>query len=675
MNARPGGHPVNILLVDDKPSNLLVLEAILDELGEHLVRATSGEQALLLLADDDFAVVLLDVRMPTMSGFETARRIRANPRASRTPIVFLTATQEDEFSPDEAYELGAVDFMTKPLSPAILRAKVAIFADLFRKTHESARAERDKASATIKAKDERLRLILDNTTDYGFVLADLEGRITEWEGGAAAVTGWSAAEAIGQSIAMLFTSQDRDTGVPLAEMKCAADNGRAADRRWHLRKDGGRFFADGVMVGLRGTDGRLQGYAKIFRDSTSEHLSASELEATRDREHRAAENLRQLAADLSEANRRKTEFLAVLAHELRNPLAPIRNGLQILKLIADAPPSMVKAREMMDRQLTHLVSLVDDLLDVARITQGKFELKIQTLELGPVVTAAVESSAPWMEIGQHELTVQLPDEPLLLEADPTRLTQVFCNLLNNAAKFTPPGGRVSLRVRRDGGHAVIVVQDSGIGLSGDSINSVFDMFSQVAGRRDDTRAGLGIGLSLVRSLIELHGGAVSVDSPGEGQGSVFEVRLPLSSRTTDALVAPDELEGAGNQRSYRVLVVDDNVDAADSLAILLQAKGHDTSVAYDGIEAMALAEAYRPEVVFLDIGMPRMNGYEVAAAFRSTPGLQDAVLIALTGWGSQEDRLRSREAGFDHHLTKPASAAVLSRLFTDMDSAGARRRD
>ncbi len=662
--------PVNILLVDDRASNLLVLETILDELQEHLVRATSGEEALLTLSKDDFAVVLLDVRMPTMSGFETARRIRAHPRAARTPIVFLTATLEDEFSPEEAYQLGAVDFMTKPLSPVVLRAKVAIFADLFRKTHESARAERDKAAATIKAKDERLRLILDNTTDYGFVLADLEGVITEWEGGAAAVTGWSATEAVGQPITLIFTSEDRDAGIPISEMARAASMGRAADRRWHLRKDGGRFFADGVMVGLRDAEGLLHGYAKIFRDSTSEHLSATELEAARDREHRAAESLRVLAADLSEANRRKTEFLAVLAHELRNPLAPIRNGVQILKLIDNAPAAMVKAREMMDRQLTHLVSLVDDLLDVARITQGKFDLKIQSVEVGQIVMAAVEASSPWMEISKHELSVQLPDEPLVLEADPTRLTQVFCNLLNNAAKFTPPGGRISIHVRRHGDHAVIVVRDTGIGLSAESLHSVFDMFSQVKGRRDAAHGGLGIGLSLVRSLVELHGGVVGVQSPGDGLGSVFEVRVPLSKKASvDPATQTNELGGGDSQRRYRILVVDDNVDAADSLAILLQSLGHDISVAYDGLEAMALAETYRPELVFLDIGMPRMNGYEVAAAFRRTPSLEHAVLVALTGWGSHEDRLRSREAGFDHHLTKPAGAAVLSRLFRNLASA------
>ncbi len=663
--------PVNILLVDDKVANLLALEVILADLGENLVRAGSGEEALALLEQDDFAMVLLDVRMPTMSGFDTARRIRAHPRASRTPIVFVTAALDTDFSKDEAYQLGAVDFMTKPLEPAVLRAKASIFADLYRKTHDLAAAERDKAAATIKAKEDRLRLILDNTTDYGFVIANVEGQVTEWEGGCLAVTGWAPDEAIGQPISFFFTTADCAAGVPESEMKRAASEGRALDKRWHLRKDGGRFFADGVMVGLRDADGQLQGYAKIFRDASAEHRVAVELEAIRERERRAADDLSKSAADLSEANRRKTEFLAVLAHELRNPLAPIQNGLEILKLDDGPTLPKAKARDMMERQLHHLVSLVDDLLDVARITQGKIDLKMRRLELGSMVAAAVETSMPLMDMGQHKLSIHLADEPLLLDGDPTRLAQIFSNLLNNAAKYTPPGGRIDVDVHRDGDQAVVAVADTGIGLSASSLPTVFDMFSQVVGRRGNPHGGLGIGLSLVRSLVELHGGTVSVNSPGEGHGCVFEVRLPLSA--SEEIQGPQietEIDGGRPTRAYRILVVDDNIDAADSLAILLQAQGHDTSVAYDGVEALELAEAYRPHIIFLDIGMPRMNGYDVAAALRKTSGFGRAILIALTGWGSQEDRDRSREAGFDQHLTKPASPALLKRLLATIDLEG-----
>ncbi len=522
-------YPVKILLVDEKPANLLVLEVILAELGETLVRANSGEEALRMLARDDFAMVMLDVRMPTMSGFETARRIRECPRGRHTPILFLTAALDADFSKEEAYRLGAVDFITKPLEPVVLRAKASIFADLYRKTHDLATAERDKAKVMLRAKDERLRLILDNTTDYGFVIADIDGQVTEWEGGCAAVTGWSADEAVGQHISFFFTEADRAAGAPASELRRAATEGRALDKRWHLRKDGETFFADGVMVGLRNADGQLQGYAKIFRDASADQRVAAELEATRERERHAAEDLRRLAADLSEANRRKTEFLAVLAHELRNPLAPIQNGLEILKVSDGETVSATKARDMMGRQLHHLVSLVDDLLDVARITQGKIELKRRALELGSSVAAAVETSAPMLALGQHELSMRVSEEPLIVEGDPTRLAQIFSNLLNNAAKYTPPGGRVEIQVRREKEHTVVSVADSGIGLPASSLASVFDMFSQVPGQRDNSNGGLGIGRSLVRTLVELHGGTVGVSSEGEGLGAVFEVRLPLSS--------------------------------------------------------------------------------------------------------------------------------------------------
>ena len=663
-------NPVNILLVDDKISNLVVLEVILAELGENLVRASSGEQALELLAHEDFAMVLLDVQMPTMSGFETARRIRALPRAARTPIVFMTATLDADFSKDEAYRLGAVDFMTKPLEPAVLRAKAAIFADLFRKTRELAVEERNRAAATIRAKDDRLRLILDNTTDYGFVIADVEGRVTEWEGGCLSVTGWTAEEAIGQPIGFFFTSEDQDSSVPKTEMQRAAVEGRASDRRWHVKKNGERFFADGVMVGLRDGEGQLQGYAKIFRDASAEHRSAVERHAISERERLAADDLRRLAADLSEANRRKTEFLAVLAHELRNPLAPIQNGLEIFKLLDDAPAPVARARDMMERQLHHLVSLVDDLLDVARITQGKIDLKTRRLELAPLVEAAVEMHAVMLKIGQQKLSVRLADEPLLVDGDATRLTQIFSNLLNNAVKYTPPAGQIAIEMRRDGSQAVVTVTDTGIGLPASSLSTVFNMFSQVAGRRNASPGGLGIGLSLVHSLVELHGGSVSVTSPGEGLGCVFEVRLPLSvAKDAAGRASEGNADEASATRVRRILVVDDNVDAADSLAILLQAQGHATSVAYDGIEALELAETYRPDVVFLDIGMPRMNGLEVAAALRTKPAFERTVLIALTGWGSHEDRARSQGAGFDHHLTKPASPTLLKHLLGAVDAA------
>ncbi len=285
------------------------------------------------------------------------------------------------------------------------------------------------------------------------------------------------------------------------------------------------------------------------------------------------------------------------------------------------------------------------------------------------MTAAIEASTPLIEMSNQTLTVHLPHEALLLDADPTRLAQIFSNLLNNAAKYTAPGGRVDVDVHRDDNEAVVAIKDTGIGLSPSSIASVFDMFSQVGGQGDSPQGGLGIGLSLVRSLVELHGGKVDVTSPGEGRGSIFEVRLPLAlPQQSDGFERMTSAPGVNAGKTYRILVVDDNIDAADSLAVLLQSQGHAVNIAYDGLEALALAQEYKPEVVILDIGMPHMNGYEVAAAVRKSPGMEEAILIALTGWGSQEDRLRSQHAGFDHHLIKPASPNVLSRLIAGLNA-------
>ena len=379
---------------------------------------------------------------------------------------------------------------------------------------------------------------------------------------------------------------------------------------------------------------------------------------------RADDDLRRLADELSESDRRKTEFLATLAHELRNPLAPLSNGLQMMRLSVTDPVALEKTRSMMERQITHMVHLVDDLLDIARITTGKVDLKKERIDLQTIIASAVETSMPLIEGGRHELKVNLPDEVLWLEVDLTRVAQVVSNLLNNAAKYTPARGRIALSARREGNQVAIAVSDSGIGIPAASLPTVFEMFTQVGRNMERAQGGLGIGLSLVRRLVELHGGTVSAASDGVGRGSTFTLRLPLL--VPDALAVPtlDPNAGteAGTDAGLRVLVVDDNIDAADTLAALLEMSGHLTRVANDGYQAIEMAQAFRPQVVFLDIGLPGMNGYEVARQLRQTPGMEGAVLVALTGWGTREDRQRSSEAGFDHHLTKPADINAVETL-------------
>lgn len=372
--------------------------------------------------------------------------------------------------------------------------------------------------------------------------------------------------------------------------------------------------------------------------------------------------LRERAAQLAEADRRKDEFLAVLSHELRNPLAPIRNGLEAMRLSSGDVAAMEQARSMMERQLGHLVHLVDDLLDVSRITHGKVQLRRERAELAAIVDIAVESSRVAVEEGDHALTISLPPEPVYVDADVTRLAQVFANLLNNAARYTPRGGQISLRAERRNESMVVTVTDTGIGIPAEALPRVFDMFSQVDRSVEKAAGGLGIGLALVKALVEMHGGTVEASSAGQGQGSEFFVTLP---------VAPDGPAQVRSQRGVqrssgkqRILVADDNHDSADSLAMLLRISGHEVHTCYDGLEGLEAVVRLRPEVVLLDIGMPKLNGHEVCRQIRAQPWGRTVTVIAVTGWGDEQTRSRAKEAGFDRHLTKPVDYSALTELLT-----------
>ena len=386
---------------------------------------------------------------------------------------------------------------------------------------------------------------------------------------------------------------------------------------------------------------------------------------------RNEESLRQFAADLSEADRRKGEFLATLAHELRNPLAPIRSGLGVLRMSSGNPTMVAKVLTMMDRQVDHMVHLIDDLMDVARISGGKVDLRKQHVELKTMLASAIETSLPLIEAGKHELVVNIADEPLVLDADPTRIAQIFGNLLNNAAKYTPIGGKIVMSARRDQCDAVISVSDNGVGIEQASLSVIFEMFNQVGRDMDRSQGGLGIGLCLVQRLVEMHGGTVAATSDGINLGSSFTVRLPLvrAALTPAGHIMQPDIDQPAPAKALRVMVVDDNVDAAQSLCAILELKGHAVGVAFNGLQAVQVAKEFRPQIAFLDIGMPGMNGYEAAQALRKLPGLENIVLIALTGWGAANDRGRSREAGFDHHLTKPAELATLDGLLARLNES------
>lgn len=431
--------------------------------------------------------------------------------------------------------------------------------------------------------------------------------------------------------------------------------GRPLGTIWIAAHEEGRRF-DAEDARIMTSLGELTGAAlQILSSLDSMTAAHHELERT-------TAELRQVQEVLQEADRRKDEFLATLAHELRNPLAPIGNALHILRADVHDPAAHERALDIADRQVRHLVRLVDDLLEVSRITRGKLELRKERIDLGRVFLSAVETSRPLIEEAGHELTLRLPDEPLFLHADPVRLAQVIANLLNNAAKYTDPGGRICLTARREGEEAVVQVQDSGIGLSPEMLPIVFEMFTQIGGSADcHAQGGLGIGLALVRSLAQLHGGRAEAQSPGLGQGSTFTVRLPLpSGQDRDAAARP--AEPAAALPGHRILVVDDNRDAAETMGVLLEILGNDVQVTHDGPSALRVLDTFQPTVVLLDIGMPGMDGYEVARQVRRRRERDRVTLIAVTGWGQEEDQRRSREAGFNHHLVKPVDLGVLRSL-------------
>jgi len=540
---------VNILIVDDEPRNLAVLESVLDDPSYRLVRATSGEEALLALMADEFAVLVLDVRMPGMTGFELAQMIKERKKTARIPIIFLTAYYNEDQHILEGYGTGAVDYLHKPVNPAVLRSKVSVFAELNKKSREVERANR-------------------------LLLAEVAER--------------------------------RRAEARLSELNESLDQ-RVTDRTMELQ---------------------------------------------------------QSEARLRDANRRKDEFLATLAHELRNPLAPVRNAIHFLKLRGPATTDVQWASDVIDRQVTAMGRLIDDLMDISRINQGRIELRRAAVPLDEVLADALETIQPQIDGAGHKLTVLQPPGKLQLHADRARLAQVFMNLLSNAAKYTDPGGHIELRVVGEGGHAVLDIRDSGIGIPPHRLESVFEMFSQEEPALTRARGGLGIGLALTRKLVELHGGTIRADSEGPGKGSQFIVRLPLAiapaapQEDTSGMDEPS-LNAEGN---LRILVADDNRDAAETMSLLLEVMGHTVQRVNDGNAAVELVESFDPQLVLLDIGMPGLSGYETCRAIRGQVGGPARTLVAITGFGQPQDVQAALDAGFDHHLVKPVEINALLDL-------------
>ena len=499
--------------------------------------------------------------------------------------------------------------------------------------------ERRLAEEARREIESRYTSLVQNIKDHSIFMMDLEGNITTWNAEAERIIGYTEAEILGRNFSVIFTPEDLLAGMSKQELRLARENGRAEDRRWHVRKDASRFWALGIVTPMHDAGGNLSGFSKILRDMT---------------DRKRAEQA------LQEADRHKDVFLATLAHELRNPMVPLRNGLQLLRLTTE-PEAREQARAMMERQLGQMVRLVDDLLDISRISRNKLELRKARIDLWAVVQSAVETARPQIEANGHTLTVTLPPSPVYLHADLTRLAQVFWNLLNNSAKYTEPGGRITLTAKVQGAEAVVTVEDTGIGIPAEALPRLFELFSQVDRNLDRAQGGLGIGLALVKGLTESHGGTVEVFGAGVGKGSSFVVRLPVS-RGVPVRKTQSPTDGAAFGPRRRILVVDDNRDGASSLAMLLTVMGHDTRIAHDGLEGVELAEAFRPDLIVLDIGLPKLNGLDACRRIREQPWAKNVVIAAATGWGQDEDRRRSEEAGFDHHLVKPVDAAALGKL-------------
>jgi PAS domain S-box-containing protein len=776
----PGGS--TILLVEDDPGVARLEQLRLERAGFAVKIATTAEEGLAQVGTGEIDLIILDQHLSSgVSGLEFFRQIKE--AGHNVPAILVTGLNDENLLV-EALRAGVRDFVPKTpnfvntLEPIVKRVlaqvrterELAISRSVTREHEARSRelereiAQRKRVERALREAEEYLRLMVESVKDFAIFTVDPQGQVVSWNPGAERLFGYPEQEILGQHLAILFTPEDRAGGVPEREIATAVAKGRASDERWHQCKDGGRFYASGVVTPIFDEENKLRGFTKIARDIT-ERKQAEEAvreaavrlkaivdtavdgiitidergivesmnpaaerifgctheevvgkniailmseperhehdghlqEYTRTGRQKIIGTIREvrgLRADgtvfpmelavsetrlgvrriftgivrditdykkaiesLKDADQRKDQFLAMLAHELRNPLAPMSNAVQIMQLEGPNGPNFRWSTEVIEDQIKHMTRMVDDLLDVSRITRGKVDLQKETIALQDVVELAVEASRPLIEDYRHQLTISIPPEPVLVDVDPARLAQVLSNLVNNAAKYTDEEGQVSLSADRNGADVVIRVRDNGIGISPELLPRVFDLFTQADRTLSRSRGGLGIGLTLVRSLIELHGGRVSAHSDGLGKGSEFVIRLPAAASSSDpsSSIRPADPGRTEQLPRRRILVVDDKRSNAHSLQLLLTTLGQEVYTAFDGLAALELARQKQPDMVLLDIGLPLMDGYEVARRCREEPGLNSMILVAMTGYGQDSDRQRSREAGFDSHLVKPVN--------------------
>ncbi|HET6584651.1 MAG TPA: response regulator [Nannocystaceae bacterium] len=702
---------VAILLVDDDPRNLVALEAMLSDLELTLVGARSAREALRELLRRDFALILLDVQMPEIDGIETASLIRSRERNKHIPIIFLTAYSQTEEHVARGYSVGAVDFLFKPPVPEVLRSKVSVFVDLHRKTQElEAHAEllrmaerRDherrlaefRASleaATLRAEmeaerraNERLQLLADVATellssgDPRPLLIEMSHRFVRHLGFELCVT--YLCTDVAHQLA-LVGSAGVEGRAPVAS-RVTVEPGRwteeVFDRRrrvvssephdppppkWlrELQLATYAVFPLTVQEKVLGliACGRT-GHEPLGLDDIATMQVVCDQTAMALERDQLVHRLREHAEELADAHQRKDEFLAMLAHELRNPLAPMSYALELVRDRLVTVPGLGSFHEVMERQLGHLSRMVDDLLDVSRITSGKIELKRGPVSANAIVEQAIQTSMPLLEKHDHRWFVEPLAEDVELFADATRLTQVIANLVNNAARYTDRGGEIRVMAERDDDELVLRVRDNGRGIPQDMLPRVFDLFVQADQSRDRAQGGLGLGLTLVRRLVEMHGGTVTATSPGPGEGTEFVVRLPVLAIPVRELHEERPVVDPQNH-PLRILVVEDNDDSRDMLQMLLEGQGHSVDVAGDGLTGLERLLASVHDVALVDVGLPGIDGYDLARRLRERRPGSSPRLVALTGYGQAEDRARALAAGFDEHLVKPVTVVDLQRV-------------
>ncbi|MDR3388179.1 MAG: response regulator [Rudaea sp.] len=682
----------NILLVDDQPARLLSYDVILRDLDENLVHARSGIEALKLLMAQEFAVILLDVNMPDMDGFETASLIHQHPRYEKTPIIFVTGVHVTDFDRLKGYKLGAFDYVYIPIVPEILRAKVSVLVELYHKRRELERTNTALANANSALHREKEHEL----SKLNFSLQSANDALTQTNQQLQAETAQRQAtqdalersaavlRAINENTQVLIFAKDFDGRVIMANPAALRAIGKPLDEV--LGKTDREFLASvDSAVAIMENDRHVinSGHAAVFEETIEFPHGRRIYLATKSPNLDATGKslgIISVSVDITDqknvenalklADRRKDEFLAMLAHELRNPLAPLR---MVTEMMGPADKLSMRHDEMlqiMRHQVQVLIRLVDDLMEVSRITRGKILLQRRVIDLREVIRDAVEISRPLIDSGNHELAIHLPPSPLLVEIDDIRIAQVIANLLNNAAKYTPDGGHISIEVGVADGQAIIRVRDDGIGISPELLPEMFDLFVQGDVVSTRAKGGLGIGLALVRDLVRLHGGDAFAKSDGRGRGSEFSVHLPISA---DVLASAQDQAGfippsSGRRARERVLIVDDNESACRAVKMALELLGANTLVTHDGPTALQRLEEFEPTLVLLDLGLPGMDGHELARRIRKIETIAQPRLVAVTGWGHEQVRATSRDVGIDEHLVKPIGIRDIERLLQPPES-------